>query len=246
MALKAAPADQALLLELQDLDSTLQRLTGRAAKLPEEAALTAIAAERDALRATAAEQTGTLEDARLELTRTQTDVEVVDARIARDQTRLEGSTSVKDIEGLQQELTALAKRKSDLEDIELAVMETVEERETALAATRAELDGLDDRTSAATAARDEAAAAIATEREQASIARDALAGRVPADLLDLYEKQRGRYGIGASLLRGGVSVAAGVTLTASDLRTVRTAAPDDVLLCPESQAVLVRTEESGL
>jgi uncharacterized protein len=246
MALKASPADQALLLDLQDLDSTLARVAARAAKLPEEQVLAGLATERDRLRGIAAEQTGTLEDAQTELKRTQQDVEVVDARIVRDRQRLEGSASVKDIQGLEQELAALARRKSDLEDIELAVMETVEQHEGALAATREELAGVDTRTAEATAARDTALGALTTERDTASTARDALAARIPADLLALYDKQRGRYGIGASLLRGGISVAAGVALTGSDLGAVRAAAPDDVLICPESSAILIRTGESGL
>ncbi|TPX03483.1 hypothetical protein FJ656_16930 [Schumannella luteola] len=69
---------------------------------------------------------------------------------------------------------------------------------------------------------------------------------MPTDLLELYEKQRARYGVGASHLRAGVSSASGVALNATDLNVVRAAAPDDVLLCPDSSAVLVRTAESGL
>jgi len=37
-----------------------------------------------------------------------------------------------------------------------------------------------------------------------------------------------------------------VTLTGSDLEMVRRAAPDEVILCPDSNAILVRTAESGL
>ena len=65
-------------------------------------------------------------------------------------------------------------------------------------------------------------------------------------MLALYERQRERYGFGASLLRGGVSSASGVKLNESDMATVRAAAPDDVLICPDSNAILVRTNESGL
>ena len=49
-----------------------------------------------------------------------------------------------------------------------------------------------------------------------------------------------------TLLQGGVSTASGVTLTGADLQDVRRAAPDDVVLCPDSEAILVRTKESGL
>lgn len=246
MALQAEPADQALLLDLQALDTRLQQVGHRAASLPEAAALAELGAERETLQRTVAEQTGSWEDAQAELKRTEADVAVVDARIARDGERLQASSSVKDVAALEQELAALAKRKSDLEDIELAVMETNEERETALNASREALSALDARIAEATTARDAALASLDTEREQVTVERAALAERVPEELLALYEKQRARYGVGASLLRGGVSLASGVALNASDMAAVRAASAYDVLLCPESSAILVRTGESGL
>jgi predicted nucleic acid-binding Zn-ribbon protein len=71
-------------------------------------------------------------------------------------------------------------------------------------------------------------------------------GKLPEELIALYERQRDRYGFGASLLRGGVSSASGLKLNENDMADVRAAAPDDVLLCPDSNAILVRTNESGL
>jgi predicted nucleic acid-binding Zn-ribbon protein len=246
MALKADPADQAMLLDLQALDTKLQQLGHRISTLPESAALAALTAERDPVQRTVAERLGEWEDAQAELKRTEADVAVVEARIARDAERLQGSSSVKDVAALEQELAALAKRKSDLEDIELAVMEVNEEKERALNDSRGALADLDDRIAEATTARDAALGGIDTERQTAEAERAAVAARIPAELLDLYEKQRSRYGVGASLLQGGVSLAAGVALNASDMATVRAASAYDVLLCPESNAILVRTGESGL
>lgn len=246
MALKAAPEDQALLLDLQALDTKLQQLAHRTSTLPEVAVVAELTAAREAVQRRVIEQTGAWEDAKLELRRTESDVEVVDARIRRDRERLQSSSSVKDIQAFEQELAALANRKSDLEDIELAVMETVEAREAELSATRAELAELDERIGAAIAARDAALETLTADRRHAEANRGTVAGKVPAELLALYEKQRERYGVGASLLRGGVSSASGVALNATDLGAVRAAAPDDVLLCPDSSAVLVRTAESGL
>lgn len=246
MALTAPPEAQALLLELQALDSTLQRLAQRAAKLPEAATLAELVAEREGARRTLAEHTGAWEDAKLELERVESDVALVDARIERDRERLQSTSSVKDVEALEQELAALARRKDDLEDIELGVMETVEAREAELAATRDRLADLDERIAAAESARDAALASLESERAQAAADRSALTTRIPEDLLALYEKQRARYGIGASHLQRGVSSASGVALTATDLDAIRAAAPDAVLLCPDSSAILVRTAESGL
>jgi predicted nucleic acid-binding Zn-ribbon protein len=94
--------------------------------------------------------------------------------------------------------------------------------------------------------RDSAMRLLDEARENANANRAAIVAKVSPELLALYEKQRQRYGSGASLLRGGVSLASGLALNASDMVVVRAAAPDDVLLCPESSAILVRTGESGL
>ncbi|MEO5533905.1 MAG: hypothetical protein ABIR17_02095 [Pseudolysinimonas sp.] len=246
MPLKASPEDQALLLDLQELDTKLQQLAHRIAKLPERDVVDSLAGQRSGLERLRAEQFGAVEDIRLELSRTESDVAVVDARIARDGDRLRTSSSVKDVQALEQELEALARRKSDLEDIELGVMETVEARESALATTASDLTALDEALAAATAARDSALGVLESERTHTAANRQTVASKVPADLLALYEKQRDRYGIGASHLRGGVSGASGVALNSTDMNVVRAAAPDDVLLCPDSNAILVRTSESGL
>ena len=246
MALKAAPEDQALLLDLQTLDTRIGQLAHRAAKLPEIATVAELTVRRDDMQSIVREHTGTWEDAKAELTRTESDVAVVEARIARDQERLQATSSQKDIAALEQELAALAKRRSDLEDIELEVMQSVEDRAAELEASRTALAALDASIAQAEDARDAALAALATDHEHAQADREVVAGRVPAELLALYEKQRARYGVGASHLERGMSSATGVMLGASDLNKVRAAAPDDVLVEDESGAILVRTADSGL
>lgn len=245
MAVKAAPEDQALLLELQALDTRLQQVAHRVAKLPESAAVDELTVRRDDMQTIVREHLGASEDAQTELKRTESDVAVVEARIARDQGRLQATSSQKDIQALELELDALAKRRNDLEDIELGVMQTVEDRGAELETARAALAALDASIAEAEAARDAALGGLAEERRQAETDREVVAGRVPAELLALYEKQRGRYGVGASHLERGMSSATGVILNGSDLNAVRAAAPDDVIL-EESGAILVRTAESGL
>jgi predicted nucleic acid-binding Zn-ribbon protein len=246
MALKASPEDQALLLELQALDTKLAQLDHRAKSLPEIAELAALTKQADVLKLTLAEQKGALEDIRLELTRIEADVKVVESRIARDSERLQVSSSVKDVAGLEHELTALKKRLDDLEEIELTVMERLETAEAGAATTADELNAVARNVEDVASARDVALASITQERAEAAAARGAIESRLPADLLALYEKQRSRYGTGASLLRGGVSLASGVKLLEDEMQKIRAAAPDDVLICPSSDAILVRTGESGL
>jgi predicted nucleic acid-binding Zn-ribbon protein len=246
MALKASPEDQALLLDLQALDTRLSQLDHRARSLPEIATLAELTKRSDALRLTLGERKGALEDIRLELARIEADVKVVETRITRDSERLQASSSVKDVAALEQELTALKKRLNDLEEIELTVMERLEESEAAAAETTEQLAGVADELQQVTGQRDVALASIVEEREATAAARRELEARLPADLLALYEKQRARYGTGASRLQGGVSLASGVKLLEDEMQKIRAAAPDDVLICPSSDAILVRTGESGL
>jgi predicted nucleic acid-binding Zn-ribbon protein len=246
MALKASPAEQALLLELQTFDTKVSQAAHRAKVLSEHVVLKQLDLERAAIAVTLAEQNGILEDAEIELRRIESDVTVVEARIKRDEERLQVTSSVKDVQALEQELAALRKRQSDLEEIELTVMERVEEQAAVVRRIDEQMAELQSRVTVIQAERDVELGAVATERANAEANRAAIAEKVPADLLALYEKQRLRYGLGASHLRGGVSSASGIRLNENDMVAIRSAAPDDVLMCPESNAILVRTAESGI
>ncbi len=246
MALKASPHEQALLLEIQAIDTKLQQLDHRAKSLPQHDALQKLAVENSELLVTLAEQKGALEDARIELKRVESDVQVVEARIARDSARLQAASSVKDVAALEQELAALGKRQFDLEEIELTVMEKVEQQDAVVGHLGEQVGVLQGHMADVEGERDVELGGIDAERGAANANRAALIASVPDDLLALYEKQRQRYGSGASLLRGGVSLASGVKLNENDMVSIRAAAPDDVILCPDSNAILVRTGESGL
>lgn len=246
MPLKASPTDQAKLLELQALDIRLRQLDHRAKTLPEIAALAGLRSDEDALRRELTLANGALEDARIELGRIESDVAVVEARAKRDSERLQVSTSVKDVAGLESELAGLRRRQGELEEIELSVMERVDGLEAVvrdLVARDLELKAQitkveDDRSTSL--------GLLGSERSHAAASAATIAAMLPADLLALYQRQRDRYGFGASLLQGGVSQASGVKLNENDMATIRAADPDDVVLCPDSSAILVRTAESGL
>src|SRR6195952_1266115 len=164
MALKASPDEQALLLDIQAIDTKLQQLEHRAKSLPEHAALQQLAVENSELLVTLAEQKGVLEDARIELKRVESDVEVVEARITRDSARLQASSSTKDVAALEQELTALRKRPFDLEEIELTVMEKVEQQDVVVGHLGEQAGVLQGRMADAEGTRDSATRLLDEER----------------------------------------------------------------------------------
>jgi predicted nucleic acid-binding Zn-ribbon protein len=246
MALKASPEAQAILLTLQALDTKLAQLQHRAKALPQHAAIAKLNSEIDALRIVGLEQAGAREDVQLEIGRIESDVSVVAARIKRDTDRMQASTNAKDALAFEHELANLAKRQYDLEEIELTVMEKLEERESELAVTTTAIDALQSQIDVIVAERDAELLVLTTDIDAASADRATVAGTVPEDLFALYEKQRTRYGVGASHLRFGVSSASGVKLLENEMQEIRAAAPDDVIMCASSEGILVRTKESGL
>ena len=237
----APPAVQLRLLDLQGLDDELSRVAGHRRRLETGAEVSGAEAERRALRRTAAEQRGGLEDLRTRIGRVEADVRVVEQRLQRDRDRLASTSSAKDAQGLEQEVQALLRRRTALEDDQLELMESLEQAESGAADTGTALAAADERLTRLSEDRDEALAGLEAQRTDAAARREALAGDLPADLVSLYERQRTRYGIGAALLRGAVSQGSNMALTGADLAEVRAAAPDAIVLDPESNCILVRT-----
>lgn len=208
--------------------------------MPQLAQLAEVTAALSALGARLVEATGVTEDLRTELSRLESDRRVAAERLARDTNLLQNSSNPKDIAGLEHEIETLTRRTSELDDAELQVLESVER-------AQADLDAVVDELAVVTAQRvaleeqlGQREAELDTEIANMTRLRNDIANGLPAELTALYEKQRERYGIGAGLLINGVSVATGMLLSESDLDIIRHAESDDVLLCPDSNCILVR------
>jgi uncharacterized protein len=241
----ASPADQLRLLEVAELDTRI-RQADNARRAPSQAArVQELVARRQELSQELTTRLGARDDLQTELRRIESDVAIVDARRDRDAERLRTVSNPKDAQGLESELASLARRKSDLEDGELEVMERLEQAETAVA----EQEGLLTEVNAEGArlsAEGKAEVAAATERfDAATRDRTAVAGSVPADLLALYDRLATRSA-GAALLRRQTCEGCRMVLSGTDLNELRQAAADAVVMCPECGCILVRTEESGL
>jgi predicted nucleic acid-binding Zn-ribbon protein len=177
------------------------------------------------------------------------DVEQVKTRRARDQTRMDQGliSNPKDLERMQSELVSLARRISDLEDVELEVMEQLETAQSEHDVLVAEVVELDARAAELTRKRDELAGTMNVELGSVTAERKTLADGLAEDLLALYEKIRAQKGgVGAAALQSRRCTGCSLQLTASDLGRIGTASMDEVLRCEECQRILVRTSESGV
>jgi predicted nucleic acid-binding Zn-ribbon protein len=234
---------------VQELDSRMDQLRHQAANPPEAAELKEQTAARARVDGKARDLQVQVDDLTREQRKADADVEQVKARRVRDQQRLDGGmvTNPKDLERLQHELVSLDRRISDLEDAELDVMERLEAVQIELGHLNAELEVLDERIAALTAARDERVAGLREEATQvAGRRREAVEG-LPADLLALYEKLRDqRGGVGAAALRARRCGGCSLELDHSELAAIAKEPSDTVTRCEECSRILVRTHESGL
>ena len=141
--LKADPSRQWRLLDLQAIDTRLDQIAHARANLPQAAAISAARSELAAVDTELVNARTAVGDVQRELTKSEQDVQLVRDRAARDQARLDsGQGSPKDLAALQHELVSLARRQSELEDIEIEVMEraeTLTKRVAELETTRAEV-----------------------------------------------------------------------------------------------------------
>lgn len=239
----ADPADQRKLLDLADLDARIVRDERVAANPPQAERVRELIARRATLSQELGIRANARDDITAELKRLESDVAVVDARIARDTDRLAASSNPKQAQGFESELVSLKRRKGDLEDMEIALMERLEAADAAVAEQEALIADTNAQGAELSAEAKTTVSDATTRLEGARRDREAVAASVPSDLLWLYERLAAR-GNGAGLLRAGACEACRMVLPPSDLATVRRAQTDEVVFCPECGAILVRTEES--
>lgn len=189
-----------------------------------------------------------LSDVQREVDKAEADVQLVRDRAARDQARLDAGTgSAKDLQAIQHELTSLARRQAELEDVELEVMERAESLGEHVATLEASRDDLAGRLETAVAARDAAMGEYAAERDTVAGRRDAAVRGVGEDLVTLYERIReSNGGIGAAELRARRCGGCHIELNQVDMNRITAAPADEVLRCEECGRILVRTAQSGL
>ena len=238
--MKASPRQQQLLLELQELDTQHLRLNRRLAQLPERAAFDATSAGQGEIRDRFMEAQRTVEDFRAEIGRIESELETVRQRHERTTDRLASSTQSKEAQALQEELGILENRRNLLEDRELEVMQQAEDAEAALETATAEVTEIEAELNRLRTAIGDGEHAIQQEVEALIDARAGLAAEVQGPVLEVYERTRERYGIGAARLRGRVSEGSNMELDSADYQSAMSTPADELYFCPTSGAILVR------
>ncbi len=247
-AIRADVTAQLRLLDLQAVDSALAQLAQRRRTLPEQAALERLNAELADLSSDLVGAQTRVSDLELDTARAESDLAPVQQRLVRNEQRIaDGTVDAKSLGSMVEEVAHLRRRIGDLEDLELASMEALEQAQAERDALQARVDGLAAEIATATEARDAAVQHLTLEANYQRTERDRLVPEVPADLLTLYTRiGTSKGGVGAAALIHRRCTGCQLEVNANELREYATAAPDEVLRCEECGRILVRTAESGL
>ena len=175
-----------------------------------------------------------------ESTRIAGDLELVERRISKDMERVNQSSNSKEIQGIQHELDTLAKRKDELETAELELMESIDDKRSALEqllerkrVLETELDSAKTNTRAEVA---NLGAQILEGENQVGRIRAAS----PADVLAIYD-QRALRGVPIGNLLKSTCGACNMSLTSTALNDLHKVPDDELARCPECTAILVRS-----
>lgn len=243
---KAAPGEQMRLLDVQALDGKLRGLDVQAKALKEDPRLPDLHAGVTVAKSDLVVLETAVSDAHRTLTKAEDDVAAVVARIERDETKLNsGSGLSKDLMALQSEIESLNHRRGDLEDTQLEAMETFEEATSKqeaqhglVAQMQSVLDEVLDELRSKLGA-------LKMERDATLAERAELAATFAPELLAIYDRALGKYGVGAARLFHGKSEGSGMQLSAGDLVEIKKSTPETLVFCPDSGAILVRSDDWG-
>lgn len=240
---------QMALLKLQGIDTALDQLAYRRRTLPEAAHVAAVGAELAEKQAERVRARTLAADLGRAQRKADADVEQVRTRRARDQQRLDsGSASPKELESLSHEVETLARRQSDLEDVELEVMEQLEAATSQVEQFDRQIAELTEREQAARQQLADVTADLDGDRARQTALRGEAAAGIDGGLIELYEKIRAganSAGIAAASLKDGRCSGCRVDLAAQDLSRLRGLPTDAVVRCDECRRILVRVDLAG-
>jgi len=208
------------LLELQELDSAIDRLEHRREQLE---AGEELSVAREALEE-AESQLGELRLAvdavDADSRRLEHEVESINAKIAAEEKRMyDGSiVNTRELEALQHEIASLRERRARAEDQILEQMERREELDPRALEADASVSAARDKVEAVGGDAVAELDRIAAELEARRAERTALVPALEEDLLELYEDLRGqKHGVGVAAIVDGVCQACNEKLSAVEL-----------------------------
>ena len=228
------------ILELQQLDSTVDRLEARRKEVESGSELAEARKRADEVEQRVGELRLALDSIGREEKRLENEISSVDQRIQAEQKRLyDGSVAnPKELSSIQAEIESLGRRKTRLEDEELGQMEHREDLESRLPPIEKELGELRQRVAETEDAAEKELSEIAAALDARQAARRSLTPEIDEELVELYEDLRAqKRGVGAAALIDGVCQGCHEKLSAMALDKLKRT--DGIRRCEYCRRILI-------
>ena len=228
------------LLELQHVDTAIDRLQARRRALEDGTELAVVREQADSAERRLGEIRLKLDELGRDQARFEHEIDSMTQKEQDEQTRMyDGSiVNAKELEALQHEIASTRKRRSDREDELLAVLEIREGLELEASEAERESTTLRAGTEEAAAEAGRELARVESELAEQTVEREAIATEIDPDVLELYgDLRRQKKGIGAAALVDGVCQACHEQLSAVELDKLKRS--QGVRRCEHCRRILV-------
>lgn len=238
--LQANLQDQQTLLKISEIDVELSRAALTRKQLIDSTEIIEAREEVLVIADQLIDARNRVADLEAELSRFEVDLDLVEKRIIKDREALRSTSSAKDAQGIEHELDTLAKRKGDLEDIELGIMEALEVERKNLERVEASKAEAAEKISLLEKNLSDAVLAVDNQISELNQRRQFTLSTLNPELANAYESKAAR-GVAAGRLNGRECGACRLSITATDYDDIASKPSDFLPQCPNCSAFLVRS-----
>jgi predicted nucleic acid-binding Zn-ribbon protein len=169
----------------------------------------------------------------------ESDLELVEKRIASDEEKLKASSSPKDIAGFQHEIEGLMNRKNLLEDSELALLEKIELSSKELSDLKSHKAQIEAELESARAELSQRLAQMRDENSKLNKDIGVIRGELPAELVELFERKLAKGNAVGRIVRSSCT-GCNMNLNSTAMAELSHVPADELATCPECSAIVIR------
>lgn len=237
--MKASAQQQETLLELSRLDLSLRRNKREIEETSAGLALDTVRRQLLMNSERLLSLNNQLDALSLELNRAEIDLELVEGRLQKDEAKMQASSNQREVQAIQHELQSLTKRKSELEDAELVLLDQRDSLTSDLAEVELERANLQKQLLLLEEQQSAGLAKLNSGRHLLQQERERALNQLGTELAAHYESLASKSVLVAKL-DGLVCEACGMTLSGDSIDSIKNTPLDELAYCGECGAILVR------
>jgi predicted nucleic acid-binding Zn-ribbon protein len=237
--MKLDKASQAALLRLCEVDMAIAHIKKEITKAIESPELVELRNKQSELAGELIAARTVVENFASAQHRADDDLHLVEERIAKDKDRLSQTSSPKDAQGLQSEIESLQRRKSDLEDAELELLAELEKANAELLEVTVRKTSNSEALEALQLSIQAHLDDLKNKGRKHTADREILISKITEEVIKKYSALAARQ-IAVGAIENRSCTACRMGLTANVIDSINSLSDDELGVCPECQAFIVR------